>query len=58
VRKVSNGIGVERILPILSPNIEKIELVREGVVRRARLYYLRGKSGKAARLKEKKPVKA
>ncbi|TAE09351.1 MAG: 50S ribosomal protein L19 [Bacteroidetes bacterium] len=54
VRKVSNGIGVERILPILSPNIEKIELVRQGIVRRARLYYLRGKSGKAARLKEKK----
>lgn len=59
VRKVSNGVGVERILPILSPNIDKIELVREGVVRRARLYYLRGKSGKAARLKEKKaPAKA
>lgn len=59
VRKVSNGVGVERILPILSPNIDKIELVREGVVRRARLYYLRGKTGKAARLKEKKaPAKA
>lgn len=58
VRKVSNGIGVERIFPILSPNIEKIEVVRYGVVRRARLYYLRGKSGKAARLKERKVVVA
>ena len=54
IRKISNGVGVERIIPILSPNIEKIELVREGVVRRARLFYLRNKTGKAARLKEKK----
>ena len=54
VRKVSNGIGVERIFPILSPNVDKIEVTRRGKVRRARLYYMRGKQGKAARVKEKK----
>ncbi|WP_037299082.1 50S ribosomal protein L19 [Runella limosa] len=54
VRKISNGVGVERIIPILSPSIEKIELIRRGKVRRARLFYLRGKQGKAARVKEKK----
>jgi large subunit ribosomal protein L19 len=53
VRKISNSVGVERIFPIISPSIEKIELVRRGDVRRARLFYLRGRQGKAARIKEK-----
>ena len=54
VRKVSNGIGIERVFPLLSPNVDKIDVVRRGKVRRARLFYLRGKQGKAARIKEKK----
>ena len=53
VRKVSNGIGVERVFPLLSPSIDKIELIKVGRVRRAKLYYLKGKQGKAARIKEK-----
>jgi large subunit ribosomal protein L19 len=52
VRKVSAGYGVERIFPVHSPIIEKLEVVKSGKVRRARLYYLRGLRGKAARLKE------
>ena len=52
VRKVSFGYGIERIFPLNSPIIEKLEVVKSGKVRRARLYYLRGRRGKAARLKE------
>ena len=54
VRKVSYGEGVERIFPLHSPNITKIEAVRQGAVRRAKLYYLRERVGKAAKVKEKK----
>ena len=53
VRKVSNGIGVERIFPLTSPTIDKIEVIKEGKVRRAKLYYMKGRQGKAARIKEK-----
>ncbi|MFK7971547.1 MAG: 50S ribosomal protein L19 [Bacteroidia bacterium] len=52
VRKISSGVGVERIFPIHSPSVEKIEVLRRGRVRRARLFYLRDKIGKKARIKE------
>jgi large subunit ribosomal protein L19 len=52
VRKISYGVGVERTFPVHSPKIEKIDVVRRGKVRRAKLHYLRGLSGKAARIKE------
>lgn len=54
VRKISNGEGVERLFPVYSPFITKVELIRRGKVRRSKLYYMRGLSGKAARIKEKK----
>ncbi len=54
VRKVSYGIGIERTFPLHAPVIEKIEVLKRGIVRRARLYYLRERKGKAARIKEKK----
>lgn len=53
VRKVSNGVGVERIFPIVSPSIDKIEVLKRGKVRRAKLYFMKGRQGKAARIKEK-----
>ncbi len=54
VRKVSYGVGVERIFPLHSPQLDKIEVLRRGRVRRSRLYYLRERLGKAARIKEKR----
>ena len=54
VRRIAYGIGVERTFPLYSPLVEKVEVVRHGKVRRAKLYYLRGLSGKASRIKEKK----
>lgn len=53
VRKISNGEGVERIFPLYGPRIDSVERIRKGDVRRAKLYYLRGRTGKAARIKEK-----
>ncbi len=54
VRKISDGVGVERLFPFFSPNIESIELNKSGRVRRAKLFYQRERSGKSARIKEKK----
>ncbi len=54
VRKISNGFGVERSFLVHSPRVDKIEVTRRGLVRRAKLFYLRGKVGKAARIKEKR----
>jgi large subunit ribosomal protein L19 len=55
VRKISYGMGVERIFPLHSPMIEKIDVIRQGRVRRAKLYYLREKKGRAARIRERRP---
>ncbi len=57
IRKISNGVGVERIFPLYSPHIDKIEVNKYGVVRRARIYYLRDLTGKKARIKERRIVK-
>ena len=54
IRKISDGIGVERIFPLYSPHIDSIEVDKRGIVRRSRIYYLRGLTGKKARIKEKK----
>lgn len=53
VRKISSGVGVERIFPLHSPNVMNVDVIRRGRVRRAKLYYLRDRSGKSARLKER-----
>ncbi|UWG96138.1 50S ribosomal protein L19 [Dehalobacter sp. DCM] len=54
VRRVSNGVGVERTFPLHSPRIDRIEVVRRGIVRRAKLYYLRDRYGKSARIRERR----
>ena len=54
VRRIASGVGVERLFPVHSPRIAKIEVTRRGIVRRAKLYYLRGLTGKSARIREKR----
>jgi large subunit ribosomal protein L19 len=54
VRKISSGVGVERVFPVHSPNLKSVKVVRRGKVRRSKLYYLRDRVGKAARIKEKR----
>ena len=56
VRRISHGVGVERTFAFASPRVDRVEVIRRGDVRRARLYYLRALSGKAARIKEKRPA--
>jgi large subunit ribosomal protein L19 len=58
VRKISFGEGVERVFPLYSPNIESITVVRKGAVRRAKLYYLRGRTGKSARIAERRDTRS
>ncbi|MDP6474848.1 MAG: 50S ribosomal protein L19 [Alphaproteobacteria bacterium] len=58
VRKISHGEGVERVFPLYSPRIAKIEIAKRGAVRRAKLYYLRGRRGKSARIREKRDDRA
>ena len=58
VRKISFGEGVERVFPLYSPNVDSIEVVRKGAVRRAKLYYLRGRTGKSARIAERRDTRA
>lgn len=53
VRKISFGVGVERIFPVCSPTVDRVEVIKRGAVRRAKLYYLRGKKGKSAKIKER-----
>ena len=57
VRKISFGEGVERVFPLYSPNIDSIEVIRKGAVRRAKLYYLRGRRGKSARIAERRDTR-